>query len=80
MALRENAGEQERTETEQALRTVVALARPGTPQPDRIAQYLGGGWTGESALAIAVCAADLREGVRGAVNHSGDSDSIARMA
>ncbi len=81
--LRENAGEQERAETEQAVRAAVALAQLGTPHPDRIEQHLGGGWTGESALAIAVCAAlcapDLREGVRVAVNHSGDSDSTGAI-
>src|SRR5262249_37919897 len=46
---------------------------------------LGGGWTAEEALAIAVCAAimadgDFERGVRGAVNHSGDSDSTGSMA
>jgi ADP-ribosyl-[dinitrogen reductase] hydrolase len=82
--LRENADEHDRAETEQALRAAVALARHGIPHPDDVERNLGGGWTGESALAIAVCAAlcapDLREGVRIAVNHSGDSDSTGSLA
>ncbi|MGW9479882.1 ADP-ribosylglycohydrolase family protein [Saccharomonospora azurea] len=82
-SLRENAGAEERAETERALHDAVASARGGTPLPGRIEQDLGGGWTGESALAIAVCAAwcapNLRDGVRVAVNHSGDSDSTGAI-
>lgn len=45
----------------------------------------GGGWTGETALAIALFCAlshpdDLRAGVLAAVNHSGDSDSTGAIA
>ncbi|EIE99892.1 ADP-ribosylglycohydrolase family protein [Saccharomonospora glauca] len=82
-ALREVASEGDRGETERAVRAAVSLARTGVPEPEVIEQRLGGGWTGESALAIAVCAAlcapDLREGVRVAVNHSGDSDSTGSL-
>lgn len=45
---------------------------------------LGGGWTGEEALAIALYAAlvgsSFVESVRIAANHSGDSDSTAALA
>ncbi len=45
----------------------------------------GGGWTGETALAIALFCAlchsdDFRAGVLAAVNHSGDSDSTGAIA
>lgn len=44
---------------------------------------LGGGWRGEQALAIGVCAAlvaeDLRDGLLLAVNHTGDSDSTGAI-
>lgn len=60
-------------------RRLAARARP-TPGGPR---SLGGGWTGEEALAIAVCAAlsatDLRDGLLLAVNHSGDSDSTGAL-
>lgn len=65
-----------------ALDAAVALAAAG-PAPETIADRLGGGWTGEEALAIAVCAAlavsDMREGLLLAVNHSGDSDSTGAI-
>lgn len=46
---------------------------------------LGGGWTAEESLAIAVYCAfrfpdDFRAGVLAAVNHDGDSDSTAAVA
>jgi ADP-ribosylglycohydrolase len=66
----------------QALDAAVELAREG-PTPESIAERLGGGWTGEEALAIAVCAAlvaeDMRHGLLLAVNHSGDSDSTGAI-
>jgi ADP-ribosylglycohydrolase len=53
------------------------------PDPETIADELGGGWVGEEALAIGVCAAlaadDLAEGLLMAVNHSGDSDSTGSV-
>lgn len=66
----------------QALDAAVELAGQG-PTPESIAERLGGGWTGEEALAIAVCAAlaaeDMRHGLLLAVNHSGDSDSTGAI-
>ena len=66
----------------QALDAAVELAAAG-PTPETIAERLGGGWTGEEALAIAVCAAlaaeDMRHGLLLAVNHSGDSDSTGAI-
>lgn len=65
-----------------ALDAAVELAGEG-PTPETIEARLGGGWTGEEALAIAVCAAltatDLRHGLLLAVNHSGDSDSTGAI-
>jgi ADP-ribosylglycohydrolase len=53
------------------------------PDPETIADQLGGGWVGEEALAIGVCAAmaadDLPSGLLMAVNHSGDSDSTGSI-
>jgi ADP-ribosyl-[dinitrogen reductase] hydrolase len=67
----------------EALDAAVELARGGPPTPETIADRLGGGWTGEEALAIAVCAAlaaeDMRHGLLLAVNHSGDSDSTGAI-
>jgi ADP-ribosylglycohydrolase len=61
----------------------------GTVSAEALEQ-LGGGWTGEEALAIAVaCVGDLppaptgaevRRSLLRAVNHSGDSDSTASIA
>ena len=53
------------------------------PSPATI-ESLGDGWTGETALAIALYCAlvagdDLVKGVRLAVNHSGDSDSTGSI-
>jgi ADP-ribosylglycohydrolase len=49
------------------------------PDPETIAAELGGGWVGEEALAIGLCAAlaadDMAGGLLMSVNHSGDSDS-----
>lgn len=59
------------------------LAAAGRPTPEQI-ETLGGAWVGEEALAIAVCCAlvahDFADGVRLAVNHSGDSDSTGAIA
>jgi ADP-ribosylglycohydrolase len=53
------------------------------PDPEAIADHLGGGWVGEEALAIGVCAAlaadDMVDGLLMAVNHSGDSDSTGSI-
>jgi ADP-ribosylglycohydrolase len=65
-----------------ALDAAVELAGDG-PTPESIAERLGGGWCGEEALAIAVCAAlageDMRQALLLAVNHSGDSDSTGAI-
>lgn len=55
-----------------------------TPSPESI-ELLGGGWTGEEALAIGLYCAlvagdDFVRGVRLAVNHSGDSDSTGSIS
>ncbi|MEV5747840.1 ADP-ribosylglycohydrolase family protein [Actinoallomurus sp. NPDC052308] len=76
-------------ETSASLDAAVALARDGAAlTPERL-ETLGGGWTGEEALAIGVCAAlavrdgapadVVRRALRLAVNHSGDSDSTGSI-
>jgi ADP-ribosylglycohydrolase len=69
-------------ETLAALTKARELAARGRPTPAAI-ETLGGGWTGEQALAIAVCAArsadDLADGLRLAVNHSGNTDSTGAI-
>jgi ADP-ribosyl-[dinitrogen reductase] hydrolase len=62
----------------------VELADRGVrPTPEVIETALGGGWVGEEALTIAVLTAlaadDLPDGLRLAVNHSGDSDSTGAL-
>lgn len=70
-------------ETRRAVDAAVTLAGEGRPTPETLAVRLGGGWVGEEALAIAICAAlcadDLADGLRIAVNHSGDSDSTGAI-
>ena len=70
-------------ETISALDAALTLAREGRPTPETMNTRLGAGWVGEEALAIAICAAlsarDLGDGVRLAVNHSGDSDSTGSI-
>jgi ADP-ribosyl-[dinitrogen reductase] hydrolase len=66
-----------------AFRRAVDLAATGQATAEKL-ETLGGGWTGEAALAIAVYAAlsaggDLGTGVRLAVNHGGDSDSTGAI-
>ncbi|MGW5051154.1 ADP-ribosylglycohydrolase family protein [Actinokineospora sp. NPDC004072] len=69
-------------ETEAALAAATALAEKGRPTAESL-ETLGGGWVGEEALAIAVCAAltatDLLDGLALAAEHSGDSDSTAAI-
>ena len=64
-------------------RAVAAAADGATPTAERV-ESLGAGWVGEEALAIglycALVASDVREGLRLAVNHSGDSDSTGSIA
>lgn len=66
-----------------AVGRAVDLVSAGPPSPD-IVHQLGGGWTAEDALAIAVYCAlaagdDFEAGVRLAVNHDGDSDSTGAI-
>ncbi|MFC7618327.1 ADP-ribosylglycohydrolase family protein [Actinokineospora soli] len=69
-------------ETEAALAAALDLAERGRPTAEAL-ETLGGGWVGEEALAIAVCAAlradDLLDGLALAVEHSGDSDSTGSI-
>jgi len=70
-------------ETLAALQNARHLASRGRPTGEDL-ETLGGGWTGEDALAIAVCAAlsatDLPDGLLLAVSHSGDSDSTGALS
>ncbi|WP_084468021.1 ADP-ribosylglycohydrolase family protein [Actinokineospora inagensis] len=70
-------------ETLKSLDDAVDLAERGRPTPELLAKELGGGWVGEEALAIGVCAAlvsdTLADGLLLAVNHSGDSDSTGSI-
>jgi ADP-ribosylglycohydrolase len=70
-------------ETMQAVDNALALAARGRPTPEQV-ELLGGGWTAEEALSIAICcalcASDFTDGVLMAVNHSGDSDSTGAIA
>ncbi|GGS19842.1 hypothetical protein GCM10010171_10560 [Actinokineospora fastidiosa] len=69
-------------ETVAALGAAMVLAEKGRPSAEAL-ETLGGGWVGEEALAIAVCAAlhadDLVDGLALAAEHSGDSDSTAAI-
>ncbi|WP_233576577.1 ADP-ribosylglycohydrolase family protein [Saccharopolyspora rhizosphaerae] len=71
-------------ETTEALKAAVDLAAEGVPTPEHVAEVLGGGWVGEQAVAIAVCAAlvageDAELALKIAVHHDGDSDSTAAI-
>ncbi|MBN6035614.1 ADP-ribosylglycohydrolase family protein [Amycolatopsis sp. 195334CR] len=82
-AFRQLSRWQHHEETTTALRTGVRLAEQGPPTPEKIATIDGGGWIGESALAIAVYVAlatdNLDDALLAAVNHSGDSDSTGAI-
>lgn len=63
--------------------SVVTLVHEGLPDIECI-ERLGGGWTGETALAIALFCAlkhtdSFEDAVVAAVNHSGDSDSTGAV-
>ena len=65
--------------------TLAAVERAVAGAAERSRPDLGGGWTGETALAIALFSAlyrpgDFRAGVLAAVNHDGDSDSTGAIA
>ncbi len=70
---------------EECLRAVgkaVALAENGEPSAEKV-ESLGEGWVAEEALSIslycALVAQEFADGVRLAVNHSGDSDSTGAI-
>ncbi|SHF42918.1 type VII secretion system-associated protein [Streptoalloteichus hindustanus] len=67
----------------QLLDRAVELAGRGRPTPELLAERLGGGWVGEEALAIGLCAAlatdSAADALVVAVNHSGDSDSTGAI-
>ncbi|WP_067452674.1 ADP-ribosylglycohydrolase family protein [Actinomadura macra] len=69
-------------ETLEALARAVRLVGEGPATPERL-QTLGGGWTGEEAIAIAVYVAlvpgEAAERMRLAVTHGGDSDSTGAI-
>jgi ADP-ribosyl-[dinitrogen reductase] hydrolase len=63
------------------MRAAMEAKRDGCPET---LEKLGAGWIAEEALAIALyaclCAEDVEHGLRIAVTHSGDSDSIGAIA
>ncbi|WP_207920278.1 ADP-ribosylglycohydrolase family protein [Saccharopolyspora aridisoli] len=71
-------------ETSATIKAAVDLAAEGVPTPERVTEVLGGGWVGEQAVAIAVCAAlaageDVELALKIAVHHDGDSDSTGAI-
>lgn len=68
-------------ETAAAIRSALAAPRDGRPET---VEALGGGWTAETALAIALyaclCDGDIAHRLRIAVTHGGDSDSTGAIA
>jgi ADP-ribosylglycohydrolase len=71
----------EAAEVGRSMRAALDAKPDGSPAT---VETLGGGWTAEEALAIALyaclCAADFEHGLRVAVTHSGDSDSTGAIA
>jgi ADP-ribosylglycohydrolase len=67
----------------ETLAAIDAAERLGAPTPAAL-ESLGGGWTGEEALAIALAAVKASQtfgqAALTAVNHSGDSDSTGSIA
>lgn len=68
-------------ETAQAIYAALAARQDGRPET---VESLGGGWTAEEALAIALyaclCGRNVDECLRIAVTHGGDSDSTGAIA
>jgi ADP-ribosylglycohydrolase len=68
-------------ETALALRAALSAPEDGTPET---VETLGGGWTAEEALSIALysclVARSFQDGLKIAVTHSGDSDSTGAIA
>ena len=69
------------TETSTAIRAALDAPRDGKPET---VESLGGGWTAEDALSIALyaclCARGFEDGLQIALLHSGDSDSTGAIA
>lgn len=71
---------------EEVLDAILAARRLAGEEPaePETVERLGGGWTADEALAIALFCAfkteGFREAARLAVNHSGDSDSTGSLA
>ncbi len=65
-----------------AVERAVKLAKEGHPSPEQV-ERLGRGFVGDEALSISLycslVAKDFADGVRLAVNHSGDSDSTGAI-
>ena len=84
-AARDAAGQYARLEhgDETAAALQAALNAPRDGRAETV-EALGGGWTAEEALAIALyaclCAEDSGQGLRIAVTHGGDSDSTGAIA
>ena len=68
---------------ETAVALTAALSAPEDGMPETV-ETLGGGWTAEEALSIALysclVASSLESGLKIAVTHSGDSDSTGAIA
>jgi ADP-ribosyl-[dinitrogen reductase] hydrolase len=83
LACERTAGEVGGDETAAALEAALELADGEPVATPEAVESLGGGWVAEEALAIALycslTADDFSDGVRAAVNHSGDSDSTGSM-
>lgn len=81
-AVRENQGDLLGTDVRAAIDAALAAAARAPRSPETV-ESLGRGWVAEEALAIAIYCAltarDFADGVRRAVNHSGDSDSTGAM-
>ena len=69
------------SETRDAIRSALTAPRDGRPET---VESLGGGWTAEEALGIALYAvlasSSFEEGLRIATTHAGDSDSTGAIA
>ncbi len=80
--VRENDGEALGVDVRGAIDAALTAVAMAPPAPETV-ESLGEGWVAEEALAIAIYCAltarDFADGVRRAVNHSGDSDSTGSM-
>lgn len=70
-------------ETLLAVEAGIKTAKSSNFTPENL-ERLGGGWTGDEALAISIAcsmhfASDFKKGILASVNHSGDSDSTGSI-